>query len=261
MTFSLNAQTVGDDGDVVVFLPGLFGQGKNFSTIAKGLQPEFRSVLVDLPNHGGSDWTEEFDYVEQADLIAEHLRAGAAAEGPVSLVGHSMGGKTAMVLTLRHPDLVSRLAVVDISPVRRPAMGEFEHLLDALLGLDLARTSSRKEADEALKEPIPEDMVRGFLLQSLASTSEGLAWRPNLELLRRSLPVIADFPDVNAEYDGPVLWIAGAKSDYVKSDEHSEIMRSLFPRTRLFTIKNAGHWVHAEQPQIFTEVLKGFLSS
>lgn len=260
MAFDLNTQTVGDDdGAPVVFLPGLFGQGRNFSTIAKGLQPEFRSVLVDLPNHGGSGWTDEFDYVEQADLIAEHLRAGVAADGPVALVGHSMGGKTAMVLTLRHPDLVSRLAVVDISPVERPDMGEFEHLLDALLGLDLDEIGSRREADEALKEPIPEDMVRGFLLQSLASTSDGLAWKPNLKLLRRSLPTIAGFPELEGTYEGPVLWVAGAKSDYVDGDAHGETMRGLFPRTRLFTIKNAGHWVHAEQPAIFTEVLKGFL--
>ncbi len=145
----------------MVFLPGLFGQGKNFSTIAKNLRPELKSVLVDLPNHGDSDWTETFDYVEQADLIAEHLKDGIAAQGPVALVGHSMGGKTAMVLALRHPDLISRLTVVDISPVDRPEMDEFEHLLDALLGLDLSETESRRDADEQLKGPIPKTWCAG----------------------------------------------------------------------------------------------------
>ena len=99
----------------VAFLHGLFGRGRNFSRIAQDLEPEAQSLLVDLPNHGQSGWTEGFDFVEIADLVAEHLRAGFAAEGPVDVVGHSMGGKVAMVLALRHPDLVRRLVVVDIS--------------------------------------------------------------------------------------------------------------------------------------------------
>lgn len=259
-SFSLHAQTVGEDGETVVFLPGLFGQGRNFSQISKALQPSFRSVLVDLPNHGASDWTETFDYLEHADLVADHLRAFVVDEDPVNLVGHSMGGKVAMVLALRHPELVKRLVIVDISPVRRASMGEFEHLLDALLGLRLEELSSRREADERLQDPIPQNMVRGFLLQSLTRTEEGLDWRPNLALLRRSLSAIGDFPAFDEEqFEGPVLWIAGEKSDYVTGEDAPE-MRRFFPRTRLTTVKDAGHWVHAEQSQIFVEVLRRFLS-
>jgi pimeloyl-ACP methyl ester carboxylesterase len=111
---TVHATEVGDSGSRVVFLHGLFGQGRNFATIAKALQPEFRSLLVDLPNHGRSAWTEDFGYKLWADLVADRLRDGFAADGAVHVVGHSMGGKVAMVLALRHPELVDRLVVVDI---------------------------------------------------------------------------------------------------------------------------------------------------
>lgn len=259
--FSIHTQTVGDSGEVVVFFAGLFGQGKNFTQIAKGLTPDYQSVLVDLPNHGESDWTEAFDYPGHADLVAEHLRSNAAADGPVHLVGHSLGGKVAMVLALRHPDLVRSLTVVDISPVTHASTGEFEHLLQTLLGLDLDDLSSRGEADKRLKEPIPQDMTRGFLLQSLTRTKDGFRWLPNLELLYESLPSISEFPEFDGEqYQGPVLWVAGSESDYIK-DEYATTMRELFPRTLQTTVKNSGHWVHAEQPQVFTEILTRFLSA
>lgn len=260
-SFSLNVQQVGESGETVVFLHGLFGQGKNFTQIAKALSPELRSILMDLPNHGASDWTQRFDYVEQADLVADQLRRTVASDSPVHLVGHSMGGKIAMVLALRHPELISRLAAVDISPVARQSMGEFDHIIESLSQLDLAEVSSRGEADELLQEPIPERMVRGFLLQSLVRSGDGFRWRVNLDLLHESLPEIGGFPEFTDEqFAGPVLWIAGAESDYVK-DEYAPAMRELFPLVSLTTIKDAGHWVHAEKPEVFSAVLKSFFTA
>ncbi|WP_218221662.1 alpha/beta fold hydrolase [Nesterenkonia sp. Act20] len=260
-TSPLNAQHVGETGETVVFLHGLFGQGKNFTQIAKALTPELHSVLIDLPNHGASEWTETFDYVEQADLVAQHLRSTVASAGPVHLVGHSMGGKVAMVLTLRHPELVSRLAIVDISPVAHESMGEFDHLISSLSRLNLDQLTSRGEADEFLQEPIPEKMVRGFLLQSLVRSGDGFRWRVNLDLLHKSLPAIGSFPEFDGEqFAGPVLWIAGANSGYVQ-DEYEPAMRKLFPRVSQTTIKDAGHWVHAEKPEVFTAVLRAFFTA
>lgn len=254
----LYTREIGDEGARVVFLHGLFGQGRNFTTIAKALQPQFRSLLVDLPNHGHSQWTDRVDYVEMADTVAAHLRASFAADGPVHLVGHSMGGKVAMVLALRHPELVDRLVVVDISPTTTDGAGEFEHLLDSLAALDLASLSSRGEADERLRQPIANDAVRGFLLQNLSQHAGTFAWRPNLVVLRRDLGAIGDFPAVDTSFDHPVLWIAGAESDYVRPD-HDTTMRRLFPKTRLVTIKGSGHWVHSEQPEAFVSALRVFL--
>lgn len=255
---------VGDDGDRVVFLHGLFGQGKNFTQAAKALQPHFRSLLVDLPNHGQSGWTDHFDYADAADAVAATVRASFAAEGRVHVVGHSMGGKTAMLLALRHPDLVDRLVVVDISPSSNDdtgrGSGEFEHLLGALAAVDLSAVTRRGEADELLVERIPNPTTRGFLLQNLRRGDDGYHWQANLDLLRRDLAVIGDWPETDAVFDRPVLWMAGERSDYV-ADADEGRMRRLFPRTRLLTVKGAGHWVHSEKPEAFESALRVFLSA
>ena len=253
----IHATEVGETGPRVVFLHGLFGQGRNFTQIAKALVPDLRSVLVDLPNHGRSAWSDSVDYEAIADIVATWLRATYDGE-PAHVVGHSMGGKVAMALALRHPDLVDRLVVADISPTSSEGAGEFEHLLDSLSGLDLTTLERRSDADDRLASLIEDPRVRGFLLQNLRSTSDGFAWQANLDLLRRELGVIGGWPEIAASFDHPVLWLAGETSDYVRP-EHEPAMRALFPRTRLATIKGAGHWVHSEQPAAFVSALRVFL--
>ncbi|WP_019159306.1 alpha/beta fold hydrolase [Brevibacterium senegalense] len=257
---TLATKTVGEGALRAVFLHGLFGRGRNFTTAAKAIADTHTSTLVDLPNHGDSAWTDEFSYVDMADAVADTLRQGAAADGPVDLIGHSMGGKTAMVLALRHPDLVDRLVVVDISPVASDNGGEFDHLLGSLKKLDLDALSSRTDADEQLQEPIPNAGTRGFLLQNLRSTADGYAWQPNLDLLHGSLRQIGDFPDLTGStFDGPTLWVGGSESDYI-TDEAEPGMRELFPSTRRVTVKGSGHWVHSEKPQEFASILQAFLA-
>ncbi|WP_375003601.1 alpha/beta fold hydrolase [Aeromicrobium sp. CTD01-1L150] len=256
---ALHSSVIGDSGATVVFLHGLFGQGKNFTQIAKALVPDFRSLLVDLPDHGRSPWTERFGYEQYADAVADLLGSGVARGGPVHVVGHSMGGKVAMLLALRHPELVDRLVVADISPAASDGSDEFEHLLGSLAQLDLSSLETRGEADAQLAEPIASATVRGFLLQNLRRASDGFHWQANLDLLRRDLADIGDWPAVDSSFDHPVLWVAGERSHYVR-DEHDETMRRLFPQTRLVTIKGAGHWVHSEQPEAFASALKVFLA-
>lgn len=258
---TIHATQVGETGERVVFLHGLFGQGKNFTQVAKALQPELRSLLVDLPNHGRSSWTDRVDYADMADSVADFLRSDFAAEGPVHLVGHSMGGKVAMVLALRHPELIDRLVVVDITPGPSDGAGEFEHLLGSLASIDLATIDRRSEADEALRELIPSPTIRGFLLQNLrAGDDDRYTWQSNLDVLRRDLSTIGDFPTMDVTFDRPVLWMSGENSPYVQEEDEAE-MRRLFPRTRLVTIKGAGHWVHSEQPTSFVSALRVFLTA
>ena len=268
----LAVRTVGDAGPWVAFVHGLFGQGKNWTTIAKGLADGHRVALVDLPNHGHSPWTDRVDYLDMADVLAaelEHLGE------PVTLVGHSMGGKVAMQLALRRPELLRALVVVDVAPSEYPEQGgrtddpdeeasPFAAYIDAMRTLDLGALETRGQADEALEAAVPSRMVRSFLLQSLVreGTGEGKGWRWRLNLgaLARDLGRLRGFPEPppGATFDGPALWIAGANSTYVLPEDRPR-MDELFPLTRLVRVKNAGHWVHSEQPEIFLETLRRFL--
>jgi pimeloyl-ACP methyl ester carboxylesterase len=268
----LAARTLGESGPRVVFVHGLFGQGKNWTSIAKGLADAHRVTLVDLPNHGHSPWTDRVHYLDMVEMLATELEQ---LGDPVTLVGHSMGGKVAMQLALRRPELLRALVVVDIAPVEYPLQGgrtddpdeeasPFAAYIAAMRALDLDQLKTRDDADAALKAAVPSRMVRSFLLQSLVreglGTDGGWRWRLNLELLERDLDELRGFPapPPGATFDGPVLWMAGANSTYVL-DEDRPHMDALFPATRLVRIKNAGHWVHSEQPEVFLTTLRLFL--
>ena len=270
----LHARTLGSGGPRVVFVHGLFGQGKNWTTIARGLAADHRVTLLDLPNHGHSPWTDRVDYVDMAELVAAELRSFGE---PATLVGHSMGGKVSMQLALRHPELLRALVVVDIAPVEYPVSGgrtddpdeeasPFADFIAAMRDLDLDRLRTREDADAALRAAVPSRMVRSFLLQSLvregAGADGGWRWRLNLELLGRDLGELRGFPEPppGARYDGPVLWIAGATSHYVLPEDRAR-MEELFPNTRLVRVKNAGHWVHSEQPEVFLQTVRLFLNA
>ena len=269
----LHARTLGSTGPRVVFVHGLFGQGKNWTTIAKGLAGDHRVTLLDLPNHGHSPWTDRVDYVDMAGLVAAELESLGE---PATLVGHSMGGKVAMQLALRRPELLRGLVVVDIAPVEYPLTGgrtddpdeeasPFGAFIAAMRAVDLGALRTREDADRALREAVPSTMVRGFLLQSLVREGVGSGhwrWRLNLATLERDLGELRGFPDPppGAVYEGPVLWIAGADSHYVLPEDRAR-MDELFPSTRLVRVKGAGHWVHSEQPEVFLRTVRAFLDA
>lgn len=242
------------------FLHGIFGQGKNFGNVAKLLSEQMTSVLLDLPNHGRSPWTDRFDYDLFADLVADELEARGASSEPVVLVGHSMGGKIAMRLALRHPGLISHLMVEDMSPVARTGSDDFQHLVDSLCSLDLASITNRKQADEQLAGLVADPGVRGFLLQNLHrdTASGGWRWLPNLGLLRHSITQLTGWPPITGSWDRPVLWLRGANSDHVQPVDEP-VMRSYFPRERLETIPGAGHWIHADQPRAVAHAIAEFV--
>ena len=252
------ARAIGDQGSLVVFLHGLFGQGRNWTQVGKALAQRHRVLLVDLPHHGRSGWDDDFDYVRVADQVAGLLDAG----DPGALVGHSLGGKVSMVLALRHPERVERLCVVDVSPVAYDHLSEFEKYVAAMRGLVLSSLTQRGDADAALAGAVPDATVRAFLLQNLRRDGDRWRWQANLEVLGADLAVIGGWPESAVAglppYRGPVLWVAGARSDYVRP-EYAAAMDRLFPTNRKVTLKEAGHWVHSEQPQVFLEVLRRFV--
>ena len=263
----LHTTEVGEQGSRIVFCHGLFGQGRNWTGVAKALavgpesHPEagHRSLLIDLPHHGRSAWPDRVDYLALADEVATVLDP----DDPVTLVGHSMGGKVAMVLALRHPALVARLCVVDIAPVDYGGSTEFTAYVEVMRGLDLDSVHRRSDADEALTEAVPNRTVRDFLLQNLRRDGDGWRWQVDLAGLGDGLATISGWPAEDLEglaYDGPVLWVAGGGSRYVRP-EHTPAMQELFPRHRKVTIKGAGHWVHSQKPEVFVEVLRRFASA
>ncbi|HSU75126.1 MAG TPA: alpha/beta fold hydrolase [Terrabacter sp.] len=265
----LNTMSVGTDGPRIAFLHGLFGQGRNWNQIAKAISgPEgtdARCLLVDLPDHGRSPWSQEFSLDAYADAVAATLRAAGEGES-YAVVGHSLGGKVAMVLALRHPELVERLVVVDIAPKGYGNLERFEGYIREMQALPLDQLTSRADAEARFAEP--DAGVKAFLLQNLRRDGQAWRWQVNLDLVARDAARgagsrIADWPEALDElpaYDGPVLWIAGGDSRYVKRED-GERMRRHFPRTRLFTIKGAGHWVHTDAPIIIVTALRRFLHS
>lgn len=256
---ALHVTEIGSGPSLVVFCHGLFGQGRNWTAIAKGLGNDYTSLLVDLPNHGRSAWTDVVSYPGMAAAVADVI-AARGEPMTAAVVGHSMGGKVAMALALQRPGLVSRLAVVDMAPVRYPALSSFAQYVHGMRSVELAQLSSRGDADERLQADVADPVVRGFLLQNLRRDGHRWRWQMNLQRLGDQLADLGDWPEQDwGPYPGPVLWVAGAHSDYITA-AHAEGMRSLFPRVITVTVKNAGHWVHSEQPEVFVSTLRRFLA-
>ena len=260
----LRTTSYGAEGPRIAFCHGLFGQGKNWTQIGKSLAAcGYRVTLVDLPNHGASPWTEEFSYAGMAEALLERLRDIDPA-APWALLGHSMGGKTVMLAALRDSQFVRRLIVVDMSPVSYGGLSSFQQYVDGMRSLNLQTLRSRSEADQALLSYVEDDSVRAFLLQNLRRDGDGFTWQMNLDLLGDSLPLLGGWPEEDisqgARYEGPVLWIAGSDSPYVKP-EYGPAMRELFPHTRLVTIKGTGHWPHSQKPDVFVQTLRSFLTA
>ncbi|WP_020144914.1 alpha/beta fold hydrolase [Terracoccus sp. 273MFTsu3.1] len=266
---SLNTLSVGTAGPRIAFLHGLFGQGRNWNQIAKAVSgaegTDARCLLVDLPDHGRSPWSQQFSLDAYADAVAATLRAVGEGER-WTVVGHSLGGKVAMVLALRHPELVERLVVVDIAPKGYGSLERFEGYIREMQALPLAELTSRGDAEARFSEPDPG--VKAFLLQNLRRDGQTWRWQVNLDLVAGDAALgvdsrIADWPDdadALPPYEGPVLWVAGGDSRYVKRED-GERMRRHFPRTRLFTIKGAGHWVHTDAPEIIVTALRRFVAA
>jgi esterase len=256
MSVKLAHMAQGESGPPVVILHGLLGSARNWSSFAKQLGATHRVFALDLRNHGASSWADKMTY----DQMADDVRAFLARQGlpAAAVIGHSMGGKVAMRLALAHGDVVERLVVVDIAPVayRR----SFNAYVEVLRDLDLSGINRRTEADALLADKIEDRSVRGFLLQNLASGEDGLAWRVALQALADNMPEIMSFPAPRADerYEGPALFVTGGRSDYVRPEHHAEILR-LFPNARIEAIADAGHWVQAEAPERFFEVVGRFL--
>jgi len=242
-------------GNPVVLLHGLFGRSQNFGTLARRLSANVRVIALDLRNHGASPHAPGMSYTEMA---ADVLQTLAHRGVPTSaMLGHSMGGKVAMIAALTRPQSVSRLIVADIAPV------SYRHSNAAvsavMQSLPLTPGLQRGDADTHLAQAVPDPAVRGFLLQNL-SLGPTPAWRIGLDHIAADMTLIEGFPELppHTSYDGPTLFLRGQTSGYVK-DSALPAIKSLFPRAALQTLENAGHWLHADQPAAFAAAVEQFL--
>lgn len=262
MTVSLSATEYGaaqaSGSPVLAILHGLFGSARNWASVAQRLAAHRPVIAFDMRNHGGSPWADSLDYRD----LAEDVRAALQASGQhrYALLGHSMGGKAAMVAALSHPEEVERLVVVDIAPV--PYSPRHLGLVRAMRGLNLSAVTRRGEADARLAPAIQDRAERGFLLQNLVFGDGPPHWRLNLDAIEREMPKLVGWPELSAGavYDGPTLFLAGAASDYI-GPQHEPAIRALFPSADIARIDGAGHWVHAEQPDAFVATVEAFLTA
>lgn len=254
----LHARISGDPGQpVIVLLHGLFGSAANWGAVARHLSGRYRVIVPDLRNHGQSPHHPDAGYPAMVGDVLGLLDAHAV--DTATLVGHSMGGKVAMQLALRHAQRVEGIAVVDMSPVRYGH--DFAVVLRGFGAVDLAGIRSRADADAQMAATVAGNGVRAFLLQNLVKGPEGWGWRLNLVALAAAQAQITGFPDqpADAVYQGPATFIYGELSDYVAPAHEAEIRR-LFPTASLCPVADAGHWVYADQPQGFMRCLDAFLA-
>ena len=242
------------DAPALLIVHDLFGSGRNWGVIAKRLSDTRRVITVDMRNHGDSPRSDTQTYPEMADDLAQIIRQFGA---PMDVCGHSMGGKTSMVLALQHPELVRRLIVADIAPVAYDhSQQEF---IDAMRSVDLKTITRRSEAQEQLAAAGVEPALQSFFTQSLDVANK--TWKLNLDVLEAEMPNIVGWPeDVTGPFDGPTFFLSGGTSHYVQA-AHRPKIKALFPNAYFAKIPGAGHWLHAENPRAFEASVRAFLDT
>lgn len=251
----LNYRKLSDEGAPLLILHGLFGSLSNWSWHAKRWAEQFSIYVLDLRNHGQSPHADTMSYPEMAEDVRQFLDNYDLDR--VHLLGHSMGGKVAMQLAMDAPDRVRSLVVADIAPV--PYEGEHDSIFAGLAAIDPEALKSRQDADSVLVDYVEDEQVRQFLLSNLQRhDGGGFEWRINLPALK------ACYADLRAglergRYDGPTLFLRGENSAYVKDGFRDEIL-ARFPEADVVTLKQAGHWLHAEKPETFQRLVSEFIA-
>ena len=243
-------------GEPLLILHGLFGSSKNWQSLARQFGEQFTVYAVDLRNHGDSFHDPVMNYeamAEDVNFLIKHLGIGLC-----HVIGHSMGGKTAMVLALKYPSLISRLVVADIAPLSYSH--DHDSLIKPILTIPLDTVTCRADADNALKPSIADPMLRGFLLQNLSRKENSWQWKVNWKAIDQQMQELIGFPERESNWsiDIPTLFIRGGNSDYIDANGISAIERH-FSNASVETIEQAGHWLHAERPQQFLHAVSDFL--
>lgn len=244
------------EGYPLIIIHGLFGMSDNWKSLGKKWSSDYEVHLLDMRNHGRSGHSDTFDYDAMSDDLAEYLESKSIDDAYI--LGHSMGGKVAMLFASLNPDKVRKLVVADIGP--KYYEPHHEVIIEALETLDLENISSRSEARDNFADYL-SDGVRQFLLKSLYWVDRGrLDWRFNLKIIAEKIENVGVALPPNAIFEKPTLFARGGESYYIK-DEDVDLLYDHFPDAELETIPGAGHWLHAEKPEEFYELVNRFLAS
>ncbi len=247
---------LGETGQPIIILHGLFGMSDNWLTISKSFADNHQVFLIDLRNHGQSPHSEEFSYQIMADDLKDFI-TDHDIENPI-LIGHSMGGKVVIQFAIDHSQLFDKLIVVDIAPKFYPV--HHTSILQGIKAIDLQSLTSRTEANEILKRFEESEGVRQFLLKNLYRNTETgqFNWRINVPVLTREIANIGDEITTNHKILKETLFINGSESSYINENDHQNILQ-IFPNTKFETIIGAGHWVQADKPLEFVTVVNNFI--
>ena len=255
-TLTLYSRKVGENGPDFVVLHGLFGSGKNWRSFAGSLEEDFQVWTLDARNHGDSPHADSMNYQQMAEDVARFFAENELKN--VILLGHRMGGKTAMQLALQFPDRIAALIVVDIAPVCYDHLHKQLKLIEAMQELHLAAEMSRSEIEKKLALKIPEKRLLSFLMTNLNGQNGQFQWRIGLQQIAAGMPDLLNYPDLKSVFKGPVQFIGGENSAYLKFEYHA-LIRKYFPESRITLLKNCGHWLHVEQPAAFQKTVNEFL--
>ena len=250
----LHSREIGEIGSRLVILHGLFGSSDNWQSLAKEFSESHKVLLIDQRNHGRSPWNDVHTYDAMADDLKELLdEAGIPA---ISILGHSMGGKTAIRFAQKYPECLNKLVVADIGIKRYPP--HHQTVLEAIHSVNLDLVESRKEAEEKVQAIATEKSISGFILKNLYRTTEGkYAWRMNVKSLENNMDaILSELPPELVQK--PTLFLRGEHSNYI-TDEDLTTLSRLFPHLEVRTVQKAGHWLHSEQPEQFTREVLAFL--
>ena len=253
MKLYARAQGTGPD---LISLHGLFGSQENLGMINRNLSSEYCVHGLDLRNHGRSPQNHEMNYSLMADDVLEYMDDQNLQS--VILLGHSMGGKVAMALALKAPERVSALVVIDIAPVTY-LHRKHDDVLDGLSSINLDGLQNRKEADRQLVEYVLQTPIRQFLLKNLYRKEDGkFGWRVNLKSIIEHYPEILTGQQADQPFPAKTLFIKGGASDYILPEHQDQVLK-LFPQAQVRIITGAGHWVHAEKPELVARTIQRFL--
>lgn len=251
----LNFRAIGEGDNTLIIIHGLFGSLDNWATLGKAFATDRQVYLIDQRNHGKSPHSNEFSYEHMAEDLEGFMNSHNIKKAVI--LGHSMGGKTAMKFAMKFPERIEKLIIADIGPKYYPP--HHQKIIEALESVDMDTIKSRGDAESTMKKHISDPGIMMFLMKNITRKGNHYAWKMNLPVIIKNIDNVGEGLELEEEYKGSTLFVRGSKSDYIL-DTDWEGIYDCFPNAKLATIDNAGHWLHAEQPKSFFDTIEAYIN-